>query len=47
MVTIDLLTTPSMVPRMTTDESWIWGDVRENGKNKLVWEFEDCENGIE
>ena len=24
----------------------IWGDMREDGKDKLVWEFENCENSM-
>jgi len=32
-------------PRTMTGELWFWGEVRENGKDKLVWEFENCENG--
>jgi len=26
-----------------TGELWFWGGVRENGKDELIWEFEDCE----
>ena len=25
----------------------IWGDMREDGKDKFVWESENCENGME
>ena len=30
---------------MVTDKLRIWGDVGEDGKDDLVWELEDCENG--
>jgi len=30
-------------PCIETGELWLWGDARDNGKDKLVWEFEDCE----
>ena len=26
-----------------TDEPRIWGDMRENGKDKLIWELENYE----
>jgi len=32
---------------IVTGELGFWGDVRKNGKNKLVWESEDYENVIE
>jgi len=31
---------------MATGELRLWGDVRENGKDKLAWELEDCEAWI-
>ena len=30
---------------IVTSEPRVWGDVRENGKDKLVRKFENCENG--
>lgn len=32
---------------VVSGEAWVWGDARENGKDKLVREFENCENGME
>ena len=32
---------------VVADEPWIWGDARENVKDKFVRQFEDYENGIE
>ena len=26
---------------------WVWGDMGQNRKDELVWEFENCENRIE
>lgn len=34
-------------PCIVTGELWVLGDVGEDAKYELVWEFEDCENGIE
>ena len=30
---------------IVTDEPRVWGDVRDNRKDKLVRKFENCENG--
>jgi len=32
---------------VVTGEPRFWGDVVENGKDKLIWEFEDCKNAME
>ena len=37
---------PNTKSRIVTGELRVWGDVRENGKDKFVWEFENCENGL-
>lgn len=33
-------------PCIVAGELRVWGDMRENGKYKFIWEFENCENGI-
>jgi len=47
MVTVDLHVVLSTESCIVTGEPRFWGDVRENGKDKLVWEFEDWKNGME
>ena len=27
-------------------ELWFWGDVGKDGEDQLVWELENCENGM-
>ena len=44
MVIIALLATQNPEPCILIGEPRIRGNVRENGKDKLVWEFENCEN---
>ena len=44
MVIIGLLATQNLEPCILIGEPRIRGNVRENGKDKLVWEFENCEN---
>ena len=44
MVIVEPLTIQTTEPRVATGELRIWGGVRENGKDELIWEFEDCEN---
>ena len=39
--------TLSAEPCMVTSKLRERGDVRENGKDKFVWEFENCENRME
>ena len=34
-------------PCIVAGGPWFWGDVRENKKDKFVWEFENCENQVE
>ena len=45
MVIVDPQFILNAKPCVVTDE--IWGDVREDGKDKLVREFENCESGME
>ena len=33
-------------PCMVTGEPRFWGDVGENGKDELIWEFENYEGGM-
>ena len=44
MVIVDRQFILNTEPCVVTDE--LWGDVRENGKDKLVREFENCESEI-
>ena len=37
--------TPNPEPCIVDGKPRVWGDVRENGEDGLVWEFENCENG--
>jgi len=46
MVIVDLHTILHAVPCITTGEMRIWGDMGEDGKDELVWELENCENGM-
>jgi hypothetical protein len=34
-------------PRAVTGEFRAWGDMRENGKDEFVWEFENCRMGCD
>jgi len=43
MVIVYLHTILGTEPRIVTGELRFWGDVEEYGKDKLVWEFENCE----
>jgi len=47
MVIVDLHIILSAESCIVTSESRLWGDVRENRKDKFVWELEDCKNGME
>ena len=44
MVIVEPETIQSTEPYIVTGELRVWGDVREERKDGLVWEFEDCEN---
>ena len=46
MMMIDHHTILKAEPFIVTGEPWFWGEARENGKDELVWEFENCENGM-
>jgi hypothetical protein len=46
MVIVDLHTILNTEPCIVTGEPRVWGDVGENGKDELVWEFENCRNGV-
>ena len=48
MVIVDSHTILNAEPRIVTDvdKLRVWGDVRENGKDEFVREFENCENGM-
>ena len=43
MVIIDPHTIRDTEPCTVASEMRFWGDVRENGKDEFVWEFENCE----
>jgi len=43
MATHDEQVILNVEPCVVTDELHFWRDVRENQKDKLVWEFENCE----
>ena len=43
VVIVDHHTVLKAEPCIVTGELWFWGDIREDGKDKLVWEFEDYE----
>lgn len=45
MVIVDFHTILFTEPCIGTSELRLWGDVRENGENELVWEFENCKGG--
>ena len=47
MVVIDLHAVLFTEPRIVTSELRLWGDVRENGENQLVWDSENCEQEME
>ena len=47
MVITNLAAVLNTEPCVVSGEAWVWGDAGENGKDKLVWEFENCENGME
>ena len=47
MIIADSLLMQSTESRIMTGVSRVWGDVRENGNDKLVWEFENYEGGME
>jgi len=46
MVIADLHTILNAVPRIAAGEMWVRGDVRENDKEELGWELENCDNGM-
>ena len=43
MVIIDHHTVLEAEPCIVTGKRWFWGDMREDGKDKLIWDFEDYE----
>jgi len=43
MVIVDLHIILNTKSCLVIGEPRLWGDVKENGKDKLVWELEDCE----
>lgn len=47
MVVVDLHAVLFTEPRIVTSELRLWGDVRENGENQLVWDSENCEQEME
>jgi len=47
MVIVDLHIILGAEPCTVTSELGLWRNVRENGKDNLIWEFEDCKNGVE
>jgi hypothetical protein len=44
MVVPDIHTKVRMESSIMLGEQWVWGDVRENGEDKLIREFENCGN---
>ena len=46
MVIVGLHTIQSAEPCVVIGELRVLGDVGENAKDKLVWEFEDYKNGM-
>ena len=46
MVIIDLHVVLEAESCVVTGEPRVRGDMRENAKDKLIREFEDCENGM-
>jgi hypothetical protein len=46
MVIVDAHIVWGTEPCTVTSGSRVWGDVRENGEDELVREFEDWENGM-
>ena len=47
MVIADPHTIRNMEPWVVTEEPWVWGDVREDGKDKLIRKFENYESEME
>ena len=45
MIIIDLHAILNAEPCKLTGELRFWRDVGEDGEGKLVWEFENCEDG--
>ena len=45
MVIVGPPATPNPEPCILTGEPRVRGDMRKNGKDKLIWEFEDWEIG--
>jgi len=45
MIIVDLHTILDAESCIVTGEPRFWGDVGENGKEELVWEFEYCRKG--
>jgi len=45
MVFTDVHPILNAVPCIVTGKVWIWGNVREDGKDELIRELENCENG--
>ena len=41
MVMIGYCTVRNAEPYIVTVKPWVWGDVREGGKDKFIWKFED------
>ena len=46
MVVIDLHAILFTEPCIVTSELRFWGDMGENGENELVWDSENCEQGM-
>jgi len=46
MAVVDLHRVLDMEPCILASELRFWVDVGENGKDKLVWEFENCGKGM-
>ena len=45
MIIANLHTVLDTEPCVVTGELRVWGNMREDGKDELVWEFENYENG--
>ena len=41
MVITNLAAVLNTEPCVVSGEAWVWGDMRENGGDELVWEFEN------
>ena len=47
VVTADPPSVLNTEPWIATSEPWVWSDVRKDGKDKFVGQFENYENGME